>query len=64
MKVSYNGFAGELVKLERKDLRAYGVKEFFYDLAIEDKEKHVTHQFTDVKLADLKFSEVAVSFDG
>lgn len=64
MKVEYNGFTGELVKLERKDLRVFGVEGSAYSLVIEDKEKHVKHDFDNVKLEDVKFLGGAVSFDG
>lgn len=63
MQVSYNGFTGELVKLERKDLRTFGISGSAYDLVIEDKEKHVKHDFDDVKLEDIKFLGGAVLFE-
>lgn len=67
MQVSYNGFTGELVKLEYKH-RTYNARtgEDFasYDLSIYDSEKQVTHSFTGVKLEDVKFLGGAVSFGG
>ena len=64
MRVTYNGFTGELVKLEREDLRAFGMKDRVYDLSIYDSEKQVTHSFTGVRLEDVKFSGGEVSFGG
>lgn len=65
MQVSYNGFTGELVKLERA---TYGIprsaSETLYGLVIYDSEKQVTHSFTGVKLEDVKFMGGAVSFGG
>lgn len=66
MQVSYNGFTGELVKLEKMDtllLRPY-VQRDIYNLSIYDSEKQVTHSFTGVKLEDVKFLGGAVSFGG
>lgn len=62
MQVTYNGFTGELVKLEREDLLAFGVKDRIYNISIYDSEKKVTHSFTGVKLKDVKFSGGEVSF--
>lgn len=56
MQVSYNGFTGELVKLERHTVYCY------YDLSIYDSEKQVTHSFTGVNLEDVKFLGGEVSF--
>lgn len=72
MQVTYNGFTGELVKLEKKETGRYTVTpydtakhpEFGYDISIYDREKNVTHSFTGVKLEDVKFSGGAVSFSG
>lgn len=74
MQVSYNGFTGELVKLERVpedvtvDVTVYPrpnyQKVWCYDLSIYDAEKKVTHSFTGVKLEDLKFLDVVVTFGG
>lgn len=73
MKVSYNGFTGELVNLERiPNWDNYASVEFpakfshqwFYNLSIFDREKLVTHFFTGVKLEDVKFLGGAVAFDG
>lgn len=57
MKVTYNGFNGELVKLEKMDtllLQPY-VRGDIYNLSIYDSEKKVTNSFTGVKLEDVKF---------
>lgn len=51
MQVTYNGFTGELVKLERETIGSYTL----YILSIYDSEKQVTHSFTGVKLEDVKF---------
>lgn len=72
MKVTYNGFTGELVKLERKEsvitsdpFECRGAARVnLYDISIYDSEKQVTHSFTGVKLEDVKFSGGAVTFDG
>lgn len=77
MQVSYNGFTGELVKLERVgtgkiaetiipiDLPGASCEHvWFYNLSIYDREKKVTHSFTGVKLKDVKFLGGAVSFGG
>ena len=72
MKVSYNGFTGELVKLERSyagkfelpiSLTGAADVKWLYDLSIYDSEKKVTHSFTGVKLEEVKFLGGAVSFD-
>lgn len=74
MKVSYNGFTGELVKLEvttniKGTLQINGAdysKEVFerkYNLEIYDSEKKVTHSFTNVNLKDVKFLGCSVSFE-
>lgn len=63
MQVSYKGFTGELVKLERKpNTKTY--HEYIYDLSIYDSEKQVTHSFTSVKLEDVKFSGGVMTFGG
>lgn len=70
MQVTYNGFTGELVKLERKDGYSGNTfhydgtpcKSIFYDLAIYDSGRQVTHSFTGVKLEDVKFLNGVVSF--
>lgn len=66
MKVSYNGFTGELVKLERKpDMKMFNSHiGYIYDLSIYDSGKQVTHSFAGVKLEDVKFLGGAVSFGG
>lgn len=65
MQVSYNGFNGELVKLELKvfDKISYTATRT-YSLSIYDSEKQVTHSFDGVKLRDVKFLGGAVSFGG
>lgn len=70
MKVSYNGFTGELVKLEKKPTGGYKLSPydnerhpvFGYDLSIYDSEKKVTHSFDGVKLEDITFLGGVVSF--
>ena len=57
MQVTYNGFTGELVKLEKTFCKPQ-----FYDLSIYDSEKQVTHSFTGVKFEDMKFLGGAVTF--
>ena len=72
MKVTYNGFTGELVKLEKKEtgrytVTPYGTEKhpvFGYDISIHDREKKATISFTGVKLGDVKFGGGAVTFDG
>lgn len=60
MKVSYNGFTGELVKLEKDfDHERACVA---YNLDIRDREKDVTYSFSGVKLSDVKFLGGAVAF--
>lgn len=61
MQVSYNGFVGELVKLERDfDFKRNGV---VYNLEIRDREKVVTYSFDNVNLSGVKFLGGAVLFD-
>lgn len=61
MQVSYNGFTGELVKLERyTDPFTHNN---FYQIDIYDIEKKATISFTCVKLEDVKFLGGAVTFD-
>ncbi len=57
MQATYNGFTGELVKLEKTFCKPQ-----FYDLSIYDSEKQVPHSFTGVKQEDMKFLDVEVSF--
>lgn len=38
MQVTYNGFTGELVKLQQEDLHAFGLKDRIYNLSIYDSE--------------------------
>ena len=59
MQVTYNGFTGELVKLEKTFCKPQ-----FYDLSIYDSEKQVTHSFTGVKFEDMKFLGGVVTFGG
>lgn len=74
MKVSYKGFTGELVKLERK-IRS-GIYDsasscasssapviyYCYDISIYDAEKKVTHSFEKVNKEDITFLNGKVSF--
>lgn len=72
MQVTYNGFTGELVKLEKKETDKYTLSPYDmwehpvwgYDLSIYDSEKQVTYSFAGVKLEDVKFMGGAVSFGG
>lgn len=76
MQVTYNGFTGELVKLERTSANvtltvSLNLQEqkcqhnrWDYDLSIYDSEKQVTHSFTGVKLEYVKFLGGSVSFSG
>lgn len=73
MQVTYNGFTGELVKLERSftgrfeipvELDGAANAKWLYDLSIYDIEKQVTHSFTCVKIEDVKFLGGGVSFGG
>ena len=70
MQVTYNGFTGALVKLERvsRDRRDAPMGEKFsklpFDLSIYDSEKNVTYSFTGVKLEDAKFLCGEVMFGG
>lgn len=63
MQVTYNGFTGELVKLERIKCPPLNGA-YIYDISIYDDENRGTHSFTGVKLEDVKFSGGAVTFDG
>lgn len=65
MKVTYNGFTGELVKLERPFAALTNFADTtVYDLSIYDDEKKVTHSFTGIKLEDVKFSGGVMTFGG
>lgn len=79
MKVSYNGFTGELVGLQRESAKIIIERNPFvpfgydyrnvdsdgvYELSIYDAEKKATISFTGVKLEDVKFFGGMVSFDG
>lgn len=66
MQVYYNGFTGELVKLEQCKNEFFNphAERTIYDLFVYDREKRVTHHFTGVKLDDVKFLGGAVSFGG
>lgn len=68
MQVAYNGFTGELVKLERHIIPGNFIRDtksaIVYDLSIYDSDKQVTHSFTGVKLEDVKFLGGAVAFGG
>ena len=61
MQVTYNGFTGELVKLERIKCPPLNGAHI-YDISIYDDEGRVTHSFTGVKMKDVKFSGGAVTF--
>lgn len=61
MQVSYNGFTGELVKLERRTVVCCA-EHYIYDISIYDSEKQVTHSFVGVKLEDVKFLGGEVNF--
>ena len=58
MQVTYNGFTGELVRLERKEaiitsdpfVCRGAARISVYDISIYDSEKQVTHSFTGVKM--------------
>lgn len=65
MKVSYNGFTGELAKLEKKEFhyRDPDWSEMGYELIIYDAEKKVTHSFKCINLKDVKFLGGSVSFE-
>lgn len=66
LKVEYNGFTGELVKLERLknvfNMSPDGITAYLYNLSIYDSEKEATCSFEKVKLEDIKFLGGAVSF--
>jgi hypothetical protein len=67
MQVTYNGFTGELVKLERTFTTYPHVAEFAtYDLVISVLQNGVCAKvsFTGVKLEDMKFLGGEVTFDG
>lgn len=59
MKVTYNGFAGELVKLDRTH---YGDPR--YSLSLYDGDKNVTYSFSCVRLEDVKFLGGVMIFGG
>lgn len=78
LKAEYNGFTGELVKLERKEGaitedvgEVHTINAIYrlqkatirYDLSIYDAEKKATISFDGVKLKDIKFLGGAVSFE-
>lgn len=62
MQVTYNGFTGELVKLEKINLPP-DINPA-YNLSIFCNEKKVTHSFSCINLEDVKFMGGAVSFGG
>jgi len=66
MKVSYNGFIGELKELvECKRIESISGQGYsVYNLEIYGNEKQVTHSFTGVNLEDVKFLGGVVVFDG
>ncbi len=59
MQVTYNGFTGELVSLEKTICTP-----MLYDLSIYDREKMVTYSFTGVNPHEIKFPGGAVTFGG
>jgi len=61
IQVTYNGFTGELVNLERIKCPPLNGA-YIYDISIYDDEKRCTHSFTSVKLKDVKFLGGGVSF--
>lgn len=75
MQVSYNGFTGELVKLERSTSGKFKFPvglteteniefEWLYDLSIYDSKNHVTHSFSGIKMKEVKFMGGVVTFGG
>ena len=73
MQVTYNGFTGELVKLERSCAGKFEIPiglaetanvKWLYDLSLYDSEKQATISFAGVKLEDVKFLGGAVAFGG
>lgn len=70
MQVTYNGFTGELLKLERvsrdKSDVPIGIKfdQLPFDLTIYDSEKQIIYSFTGVKLKNVNFLGGAVTFGG
>lgn len=67
MQVTYNGFTGELVKMERTfDPYPYVAKYATYDLTITILKEGVCADvhFANVKLEDVKFNGGAVAFGG
>lgn len=74
MQVTYNGFTGELVKLERKATQIFSykpdgemnAKTFFvepgFNLVIYNESNGEIRAFSDVKLEDVKFLGGAVTF--
>lgn len=65
MKVTYNGFTGELVKLERTFTTYPHIPKYAtYDLVISILKEGVCARvsFTDVEMKDVRFSCGTVSF--
>lgn len=68
MQVTYNGFTGELVKLERVSRDRADVptgmkfEDLPFDLSIYNSEKNVIYSFTSAKLENVKFLGGAVTF--
>lgn len=62
MQVTYNGFTGELVKLEATYLSKSEDIDSTYNLIIFDRGKRVEHSFMNVKLNDVKFLGGVVTF--
>lgn len=61
MQATYNGFTGELVKLERIKCPPFNGAHI-YDISIYDSEKNMTHSFTGVRMEDMEFSGGVVKF--
>lgn len=65
MQVTYNGFTGELAKLEKSEEAGFkGSGVFCYNLSIYSKENRATISFSAVRLEDVKFLGGAVTFGG
>ena len=62
MKATYNGFTGELVKLEKLERMHYG--DCRYSISLCDDDKNVTYSFSCVRLEDVKFSGGVMIFGG
>lgn len=63
MQITYKGYSGELVKLEKTKCPPLNGAHI-YDISIYDGENMCTHSFTNIKLEDVKFIGGVVSFNG